>query len=306
MWEKGVARAKANGGSNGYNRKDKPKAYLRQSGRITAEQYNHLTALAEEHNVSIYALYKALENQSEKDKCVRDSVMERTEYLERKLIQSETKRAELQRKVSSGFIVDKSQIIGKRNGKLTVIGYGRANNNSVFICRCDCGRITIPNRSLFMSGKLKSCGCLQKEREADIKKQDRLYSVWKRLHRKPEWCNEWQNYDAFYEWAYKNGYCFGDHLHRKNVRSEYSVTNCYWGEKPQYYNITGNHRTGTGKRHECNGEMLTFVEMSEKYGVSVQLIRYRVKTCGMTYSEAVNTPKNTTGRKPNSKTEQTA
>lgn len=52
LFEKGVERAKRLGGS-GYNRKDKPKALLRNSERLTKEQYDYIVSVSEELGVSI-------------------------------------------------------------------------------------------------------------------------------------------------------------------------------------------------------------------------------------------------------------
>lgn len=54
--------------------------------------------------------------------------------------------------------------IGKRFGKLIVIGYGgkRAGMHR-WKCLCDCGNETIVGQTLLQSGKTKSCGCIQAE-----------------------------------------------------------------------------------------------------------------------------------------------
>ena len=52
--------------------------------------------------------------------------------------------------------------VGKRFGKLTVIGYAekRAGMHR-WKCKCDCGKETIVGQTFLQSGKTKSCGCLQ-------------------------------------------------------------------------------------------------------------------------------------------------
>jgi len=53
-------------------------------------------------------------------------------------------------------------LIGKRFGKLTVTGYvGKDRGMHRWKCICDCGRETVVGQTLLLSGKTKSCGCLQ-------------------------------------------------------------------------------------------------------------------------------------------------
>lgn len=53
-------------------------------------------------------------------------------------------------------------LIGKRFGKLTVIGYvGKRAGMHRWRCLCDCGKETVAGQTLLQNGKTKSCGCLQ-------------------------------------------------------------------------------------------------------------------------------------------------
>lgn len=81
--------------------------------------------------------------------------------------------------------------IGKRFGRLTVIGYeGRERRHNeksratinLWKCRCDCGReVTVPQSEL-QRGESQSCGCLQKERarEALLLIEDTSVSILER------------------------------------------------------------------------------------------------------------------------------
>lgn len=56
------------------------------------------------------------------------------------------------------------EFVGKRFGKLTVIGYiGKQAGMHRWKCRCDCGNETIVGQTLLQSGKTKSCGCIQRD-----------------------------------------------------------------------------------------------------------------------------------------------
>ena len=56
-------------------------------------------------------------------------------------------------------------LINKRFGKLVVISYEGSdkNNNSLWLCACDCGGSTITRGFMLKSGRTKSCGCWHKE-----------------------------------------------------------------------------------------------------------------------------------------------
>ena len=64
----------------------------------------------------------------------------------------------------------KINITGARFGRLKVLAYaGRGSNqqrDSRWRCRCSCGAIVVRSRSVLVSGKTKSCGCLRKELHA--------------------------------------------------------------------------------------------------------------------------------------------
>lgn len=61
-------------------------------------------------------------------------------------------------------------IVGKKFGRLTVIGPTdkRQGTNVVWECRCDCGNITFVTSGSIKSGNTKSCGCSWKERGKDL------------------------------------------------------------------------------------------------------------------------------------------
>lgn len=64
---------------------------------------------------------------------------------------------------------NREELIGKRFGRLTVLEYAGdeyigSDNNSRYICQCDCGNTTIVGQGKLKSGHTKSCGCLQREK----------------------------------------------------------------------------------------------------------------------------------------------
>jgi len=51
-------------------------------------------------------------------------------------------------------------MIGKRYGRLVVLGYtGTVNNHRLYTCQCDCGNIVERDGARLRYGQTKSCGC---------------------------------------------------------------------------------------------------------------------------------------------------
>ena len=60
-------------------------------------------------------------------------------------------------------------ITGKRFGMLVAIEptKGRRDNSVIWKCKCDCGNVTYVSSGNIVGGKVKSCGCLQKEKNIE-------------------------------------------------------------------------------------------------------------------------------------------
>lgn len=77
---------------------------------------------------------------------------------------------------------DTTTMIGKVFGRLTVLQYAGdeyigKDNNSKYICICECGNKVIVGQNKLKSGHTQSCGCLQKDRASEYqlnKKQNKL------------------------------------------------------------------------------------------------------------------------------------
>ena len=58
----------------------------------------------------------------------------------------------------------KLNLVGQKYNRLTVLeSKGSISGNQIFICRCDCGKITEASSASLRSGHKKSCGCLNRE-----------------------------------------------------------------------------------------------------------------------------------------------
>lgn len=140
---------------------------------------------------------------------------------------------------------------GKRFGRLVAVHIaGKKNGNYVWACSCDCGSITNVVGSKLSNGHTRSCGCLRKEETGRRSyshglSKTRLYRIWGDMKSRclnPNVdnykfygdkgvlvCEEWlYSFQAFYEWAMKNGYKDGLTIDRVDSEGNYCPQNCRW------------------------------------------------------------------------------
>ena len=72
----------------------------------------------------------------------------------------------------SGKPFNKEELVGKKFGMLTVIGYSHMRKNKHYMnCRCDCGVVKSIRAGSLLSGNSKSCGFLKSNTKEKIKKR---------------------------------------------------------------------------------------------------------------------------------------
>lgn len=138
--------------------------------------------------------------------------------------------------------------VGKKFGRLTVIGRVRNKQVPTWKCECECGNVTYTEAGGIISGTARSCGCLAvenfiKRSTTHGLRRNPLYKIWQSMssrcfnehdtsyynygERGISVCDAWR-YDPtnFIYWAEKNGYKRGLFLDRIDNEGDYCPNNC--------------------------------------------------------------------------------
>lgn len=205
----------------------------------------------------------------------------------------------------------KMDLCGRRFGMLVAIRpIGKRKNRSsmVWLCKCDCGNEKGICRRDLLQGSTISCGCYSREESRKRltkhgKYGTRIHYIWASMVQRCcdssntsykrygaigiRVCEEWKDFNKFYEWAMQNGYSDDLSIDRINNKDGYYPQNCRWVTAK----VQANNRT-TNLIFELNGEKLTLAQISEKYGINYQCLHKRIKKYKWNIEKAVTVPVN--------------
>ena len=189
------------------------------------------------------------------------------------------------RKTNCGCITREMQsksklkdISGWRFGRLTAIervGFNK-HGKSTWKCKCDCGNLKEVDIGNLSTGRTQSCGCLHRETFNNVthnESKTRLYRIWHAVKERCgrpkainyKWyggkgikvCQEWsESFEAFRDWAVKNGYSDELTIDRIDPDLDYSPQNCRWITRAENIGRSAKEmqkRRKENGRHNANG-----------------------------------------------------
>lgn len=199
-------------------------------------------------------------------------------------------------------------LIGKKFGRLTVIGREHGERKTLWVCQCSCGNIMKTTGHKLKSSHTRSCGCLAKENNIGKRTtthgmtNSRIYRLWRGIIARCECpgdvknyikyggrgisvCKEWHKFEPFYEWALENGYRDDLSIERIDNDGDYEPSNCRWATSKEQAN---NRRNSVIV--EYNGESKTLAQWAEEYGILYSTLHSRYKYFGWDFEKAIKTP----------------
>lgn len=187
---------------------------------------------------------------------------------------------------------------GEKYGKLLIIGSENINKKIMQKCICECGNEKYVHYSKLKSGHTKSCGCLKNKYTI---KNKRIFNCWWNMKQRCDskdrndskyyhdkgitYCDEWNNYESFQDWAINNGYADNLTLDRLDSNLSYCPENCRWitieeQQRNRSFCLYFSH----------NGETKTLSEWAREFGINRTTLHDRIYKFGYSFDEAIARP----------------
>lgn len=202
-------------------------------------------------------------------------------------------------------------LIGKKIGTFLVecrvkdMSESVNHRSSLWKCVCECGHIMIKKQQQLIKPKntcCKNCHPKNKKYVTNIMlngKLTELYNVWRSMRQRTKdincycykdyggrgikVCEEWENYDVFYDWSMKNGYDKNLTLDRINNDGSYEPNNCRWTSMKEQCNNRRNNVTILFK-----DKNYTLQQLADILGTNQETLSYRLNS--MSIEEAMELP----------------
>ena len=200
---------------------------------------------------------------------------------------------------------------GEKYNRWTIIEeVEKKKGKRYFLCRCDCGTIREVRFIALRSGGSKSCGCLRNDKSRERRTTHgkwgtKIYECWHHMKQRClnendnnydyyggrgiSVCEEWMDFENFYEWAIENGYKEGLTLERIDVNGDYCPENCTWVTQAEQLNNTRRTRkiTFQGKTQSLKE---WWREIKDEINITYQSLRKRLNN-GWEVERAFTEPK---------------
>lgn len=204
---------------------------------------------------------------------------------------------------------------GDKFGRLTVLSLKREEgwDRTKAECQCECGNTTVLDFTHLRSGNTKSCGCYRKEKTSEAfkdhgKSRTNVYKRWSSMKNRVlnknstdfryyggrgiKLCDEWLDFQKFYDWAINNGYQEDLTIDRIDVNKDYSPDNCRWVDRKEQANNRRPRHSTINEAIEAFGQSKTIDEWISDPAIvnkDKYFIMYRIRH-GWSPEEAMMTP----------------
>ena len=185
-------------------------------------------------------------------------------------------------------------LTGKRFGRLMVVRYEkRIKKFWYWLCVCDCGNETVVSASNLKSNHTKSCGSYKEEKSREKKKTSKPHYASLRIKwdsmkarclnqnsqdyhryggRGISICEEWMDFEKFYEWSIKSGFEEKLTIERKDVNGNYEPSNCEYTTRKEQARNRRNSKTVI-----FFGKEKLVCELAEETGIKYATLQARIK-----------------------------
>lgn len=253
------------------------------------------------------ALRLAAEQQEKKNKKISNSLKGHSVSIETRMKISESLRRKTPTKDES--------LKGLRNGRLIILEEierkvkPSGQKERMVKCLCDCGKVVEVRLNNFIHGRVKSCGCLQREIASNVARKHglsltKINNVYRAIKRRCynkncdeyknyggrgiKMCEEWRvNFTSFYNWAINNGYDSNktikeQSIDRIDVNGDYEPSNC----RIVSCSIQARNKRDT-RKYLYKGKLLDLKTISEKTGINYNTLWQRINKYGYTIGNAL-------------------